>query len=385
MSFGLSETGFNRKRLADIKDEIETELKNIWGDNIDLTPQSNFGQLVGIFSERFALAWELSEGVYLSQYPSTATGVQLDNVVQLNGITRQNATKSTVALTISGTDGTTIPAGSLVSVVNTENKFVTLSEVVIAGGSVSVIGEAENAGAVQATAGTITVIETPIFGWQSVTNAGDAEVGQNMETDAELRARRVASTMFLATNMVDSLFAQLSNIDGVLDALVLDNKTDIVDANGIPAHNFMAIVEGGDNADIAQAIWNNTPQGVDSHGSTTEQITDAQGFSQDVNFTRPTIVPIYHRIDITTNIAEFPGTGVSDIKQAVTNYGEAQFKIGDDVVLSEFYGAINTIPGILSIDLRIGLAASPTGTSNLPITITELSDYDTTQVEVNIV
>ena len=39
MAFGLTAAGFNRKRLADIKDEIETALKLAFGNNIDLEPE----------------------------------------------------------------------------------------------------------------------------------------------------------------------------------------------------------------------------------------------------------------------------------------------------------------------------------------------------------
>ena len=51
---GLSAAGFERKRLIDIKAEIETALKLAFGDNIDLEPQSGFGQFVGILSEAFS-------------------------------------------------------------------------------------------------------------------------------------------------------------------------------------------------------------------------------------------------------------------------------------------------------------------------------------------
>jgi len=102
--FGLSASGFNKKRQADIKAEIETDLIAIFGDNITLIPQSVFGQMVGIHSEREALIWDLAENVYLSMYPSTAQGAALSNVVQFNGIERQEATFSTVTLTVTGTD-----------------------------------------------------------------------------------------------------------------------------------------------------------------------------------------------------------------------------------------------------------------------------------------
>lgn len=381
---GLSASGFERKRLTDIKTEIEAALKIAFGDNIDLAPQSGFGQFIGILSEALSDQWESQENTYNSQYPSTAQGSQLSNVVMYNGIERQDAIKSTVTATITGTEGTVIPAGSQASVAATGSIFITTIEVIVpGGGSVDVYMIAEETGPIEVTIGTLTVIETPIFGWTSITNSIAATIGSSEETDTELRNRRGLSTQALGNNLIDSLFGQLLNLEGVEDVIVKDNKT-AVPADGIPAYQFLVSIIGGIDADIASIIWNNTPQGIASSGTTTVVHTDDQGFPQDVKFTRPADVDIYFKIDITTN-ADFPGSGEADIKSAVVAYGIATFKISDDVIMSEFYTPINTIPGILTIDLFMGLGASPSGTSNLVIDIDEVSKYDTTRVEVNIV
>ena len=293
--------------------------------------------------------------------------------------------KSTAVLDLTGTNGTVIPAGSIVSVQATSDKFITDSEVTIAGGVAAVNATAQIAGGIVALAGTITNIDTPIFGWTTVNNSADAEVGREIESDADLRERRELSTLALGQNLVDSLFGQLSNLDGVEDALVIDNKTDATDANGIPAHQFLSVVSGGSDDDIADKVWVNTPQGINSHGSTTVSITDAQGFPQDVLFSRPIDVDIYLSLDITTESGVFPSSGVDDIKEAIVAYGAANFKISDDVILSGFYTPINSIPGVTSIDLRIGITPSPTGVDNIAIAIDKISRYLTSRIEVDIV
>lgn len=119
MSFGLLTTGFVRKRLADIKSEIEASLREKFGQGINLQAESVFGQLVGIASERESLIWEQMEAVYNSQYPDTASGTSLDKVVALNGIERLAAAPSHVDTNkqlFFGTPGTVITAGSIVSV-----------------------------------------------------------------------------------------------------------------------------------------------------------------------------------------------------------------------------------------------------------------------------
>lgn len=381
---GLTASGFDRKRLTDIKTDIETALKLAFGDNIDLDPQSGFGQFVGILSEALSDQWESQENTYNSQYPSTAQANQLSNVVMYNGIERQEATNSTISsVTISGTNGTVIPAGSKASVASTGAIFITDSEVTISGGTATVDVTSEETGAIESAIDTLTVIETPIFGWTAITNPNAAIAGREEETDAELRIRREQSTQALGQNLVDALFGQLLNLDDVEDAVVISNGTD-APVGGIPAHQFLTSILGGGNAEIAEAIWQNTPQGILSFGTTTVVHTDTQGFPQDVKFTRPDDVDIYFKIDITVD-GSFPGTGEADIKAAVVAYGETTFKISDDVIMSEFYTPINTVPGITSIDLFIGLGASPAGTANITIDPDEVSRYDTTRVEVNIV
>jgi len=382
---GLSAAGFERKRVTDIKTEIENALKLVFGDNIDLDPQSGFGQFVGIVSEALSDQWESQENVYNSQYPSTAQENQLSNVVMYNGIERQDATNSTVTATISGVEGTVITVGSLASVALTGLVFKTLAAVTIpVGGSITVSMQSVELGAIEAASGTLTVIETPIFGWTGITNSADALVGREEETDAELRIRRELSTQALGQNLVDSLFGQLLNITGVEDAVVISNGTDAV-VGGIPAHQFLSSILGGDNDEIAQTVWDNTPQGILSFGATTVTITDDQGFPQDVKFTRPGDVNIYFKVDITVDVAVFPGTGAADIKDAIVAYGIANFKISDDVIRTEFYTPINATPGILTMDLFIGLGASPAGTANMTIDSDEISKYATARVEVNIV
>jgi len=381
MAFGLTLDGFNRKRLADIKAEKETAFKAIFGENINLNPQSNFGQIIGIESESEALVWELAELVYNAFYPSTAQGIQLSNLVTLNGIERRAATKSKATLTLTGVDGTIIPAGSLVAIPNNTEQFSTDLGVVISSGTATVNATALNDGPIIALSGSITQIDTPIFGWQTVTNPSDATEGTNQETDAELRDRRSKSTQAAGQNLVDALFGQLSNLDNVTSARVISNGTGSTSVEGIPAHQFLSIIEGGTNSDIADTIWINTPQGILSYGDITEQIIDSQGFPQDIKFSRPISKDIYFKVTVTTD-ANYPGSGDLDITDNIVEFGKSAYEIGEDVILSQFYTPVNAVPGVISIDIRIGFSASPTGTTNLVLAFNELANFDQLFVQV---
>jgi len=383
---GLTANGFERKRLIKIKSDLEDNLKSVFGSNIDLTPQSGFGQFIGIIAEALSNQWESQENVYNSQYPATAQYNQLSNVVQYNGITRQEATYTTVNATFFGLENTIIPIGSKCKTNDAGIIFTTIEEIIIpASGSIISNLISENKGYFEAAIGTLTIIETPLYGWLSVNNTNAALPGSNKETDAELRARRTLSTQAAGQNLTDSLIGQLLNLDGVEDAIVISNGTNTTNPEGIPAHQFTVTIIGGTIEDVAQIIWKNTPQGIQSYGSLSHNIIDIQGFIQTIYYNMPNEIDIFFKINISINDDEFPPDGEDNIKDAIVKYGWNNFKIYDNVILSEFYTAINETIGILSIDLRIGLSTNPSGTSNIIINFNEISRYDVSKIEVNIV
>lgn len=135
MAFGLTSTGFSKKRLADIKTEIENDVRVALGSNVARLPSQVISQLIGVFSDREASIWEQLEHVYNSQYPDTSEGINLDNVAALTGHTRQAAVKSRVTdlgQLLFGTAGTVVPLGTVFSVEGAPtSQFATDSEVTL--------------------------------------------------------------------------------------------------------------------------------------------------------------------------------------------------------------------------------------------------------------
>ena len=80
---GLTSTGFTKKTLQEIREDLQAALRAAFGDDINLDADSVFGRLVDNFAKPLADVWEALEAVYHSQYPSTAEGVALDNALSL--------------------------------------------------------------------------------------------------------------------------------------------------------------------------------------------------------------------------------------------------------------------------------------------------------------
>lgn len=111
---GITENGFTLKRLDEITADIHAKLKEGWGTDTTIDPQSLIGVLVTSFSDELAAVWEVAQDAYFAMYPMSASGVNLDNAMQFGGITRLRKARTIYSLCCEGADGTTIPYGSLV-------------------------------------------------------------------------------------------------------------------------------------------------------------------------------------------------------------------------------------------------------------------------------
>lgn len=360
--YGLNSTGFNVKRVTEIQAEINDALRAEFGQNFDVSAASPQGQLTGVYSDREASIWELLEQVHQAKNLLNASGADLDDVVSLAAVQRLPATSTTVVLVPAGTGGTIIPAGSVVSLTpGTGQRFVTLAGTTIPN-PVSVA--AESTGPIVVLASSTWAIETPITGWTGVSNALDGETGRNVESDNALRLRYVQAIAGPG-NSLDSLWGALVRITGVAEVVVTENPLYVTDAAGRPPKSFEVVIDGGDDTEIAQAIWDNKPVGIETYGvTTTESITDAVGNAHDVNFSRPSDLNIWIELDYEPN-GEFPVDGEDQILAAILSY-EDTVRIDRDFMSWHVLRLIE-VAGIDSLSIRVGLTASPS--SDLPITV----------------
>ncbi|MCK5641950.1 MAG: baseplate J/gp47 family protein, partial [Gammaproteobacteria bacterium] len=261
MSYGVTDEGFVIKPFAVIEQEIkDSQLANI-NPALDQTAQGPIGQLNGINSAKLREIWELVEAAYNAFNPDSASAASLDNVVALcPGIIRDAATKSAVECTCNLDNGT-YAIGELVAHVvgNPEARFVNTEAVTVAAGpsDEDLDFEAEETGEVVALSGTLTVIAEPVTGWNSVTNASDADVGSPIETDTELRTRREETIRFSGSATVEAIKADVLDIDEVETAIVEENEDDEVQ-NGLLPHSVHVVIWDGsvpaaDDAEVATA------------------------------------------------------------------------------------------------------------------------------------
>lgn len=380
----VTSSGFQRTRLDERLASLKEAVRAIFGPDINLDPDTIDGQMLGIFAESISNLDQLAEDCYQSFNPSSAAGLALSRLVQLNGIRRIAGAHSTASIRCVGTDGTIIPAGSLVSNPATGVTFETLIESTIpSSGQIDINVRATEIGAKFAPAGTLTKIDTPIYGWQTVTNPIDAVPGRNEETDLSLRARRASSTATPAQAVLDGIYGAIANIPDVRQCRVFENDQDTTDSNGLPPHSIYCVVEQGSAEDIAAAIWRRKTVGTTMVGNVSEVVSDSQGNPHTVKFSRPSDANVYVVINLTTRPG-WPTDGEQRIKNALVEWGISDQSIGEELIYSRLFSPINTVPGFAVDSLYIGTTPAPSGTANIGVAFDGLARIDSSRITVNV-
>jgi len=88
VSYGLSDNGFVKKPYEVIVEELEADYKRVFGDTINLAPESPQGQLIAITAEAIYDTWEMAEAIYGSYNIDEVGGLLLDSRAELRGATR---------------------------------------------------------------------------------------------------------------------------------------------------------------------------------------------------------------------------------------------------------------------------------------------------------
>lgn len=216
---------------------------------------------------------------------------------------------------------------------------------------------AENTGPLDPPLNTITQINTNYDGWTACSNESAAYVGRNAETVAEVRQRYASAVYKNSISMKESIQAGLLELSDVTAVTVYENRSDET-VDGLKPHSFEAIVHGGDDREIAQTILEKAPIGIDTNGSVMVEVTDSEGTTEKVYFSRPEEIPIYVRVIIEEYTEEsLPGDLVNTIKQVVADNGNS-LPMGKDVIAQRFLGPIySAVDGISFINLTISTNA----------------------------
>lgn len=313
MSDVLNANGLQTKSLTTLITELTTALQGIYGSDINVDQNSPDGQAINIYSQGGRDLREVLTQTYNSFDPDQATGRVLDQRAAINGVIRQAGTFTRTPVTVTtdravnliGLDAQADQLQPTVSGLFTvrddeDNQFFLLSSIAIAGaGTQSLEFRSAALGEVEVQLNTITTAVTVIPGVTTINNpSAPTIIGVNEESDTAIRMRRRMAVSLGAVGSVDSIQAALVNVSGVTTSLVLENDTNVTDSQGTPPHTIWAIVEGGTDADIANAIYVQRSVGSGMRGAQVVLVPTVTGESYEVRFDRPGQQDLWIRFSI---------------------------------------------------------------------------------------
>lgn len=399
--FGMTDTGFKPKRIADVYESIKARITEITDDKTgekvfqNESDDSLFMQFSFIVAEAIAECWEHAYQASTVRDPNKASGAILKGLIQLNGLVAKFGSQTQINVKFTGLKDATIPAGSLITdVENSVNYSVDKSVIIGADGTATGTATAQTKGPINPQNNTVIVIKTPTYGWTNVTNTGVVVVGAEPQTDEELHQEQQRATSNTEYRQIDAIYAGLLNVPGVEFARVYQNTGLTADSRGIDAKSVAAVVVGGTNEDIANSIARKSANINSFFGSTEVDVTDIQGHVNKIKFSRPEEVEIDVEVNITiTDSSQFPAStedAKNQIKKNIVSYAQYNlqategFAPGVDVIRTRLYTPVNEVPGFKVNSLKIGKHGQGTSEADIEIAWNEVVIFKESNITVDI-
>jgi len=356
----LNDTGFQRQNYDDIVLEIEERARQIYGHEWSINDHSVIGMLIRIWAWFLAKHQQLIEKVYLSGFASTATGVSLDRVGGGVGLPRKQSAHAEVILTFTGTPSVQVPTQTLIQTEDGVEFWTTDVAVLNAQG----IGTCPAVAVLPGLRGnvgmqTITQFVIPVQGVTQVTNENQATGGYELEPDMEYRKRLTSYQQGALNTTTDGIISKVSQVREVTG----------VQVRNLPSQGLWIIVDGGEETEVAQAIFDSVSAGVPTIGATVVGVQDIVGHLHTINFDKAEQVPISVQISLSVG-ANFSQASISTIKEEVQKY-ILSCSIGGKISYSRLFGFAYAAQGVESAELKLGYTNGINQNNNQDILLRE--------------
>lgn len=374
---------------------VQADINTAFGGGVNPALETPQGQLAS--SEAAIIADKNAEvALIVNQIdPQYSDGRFQDAIARIYYLTRKPATSTSVTATLGGVASTVIPAGTLAQDTGGNTYSLTANATIGVGGTVNAEFQNIATGPIPCPAGSLIKVYQAISGWDTISNAADGTLGQDVETREDFEFRRKNSVAINSKGTPEAIYAAVFAVDNVLDVYVIDNPTGATVNTGatsypVIAHSVYIAVVGGVDADIAAAIWNKKDVGCDYNGNTSVTVTDTSGYSYPyptytVKFERPASLAIKFAVEIVDD-ASLPSDIIPLTKAAIIarfngTDGTTRERIGSTIFASRYYGAVPD--GTALISILIG-TSSPTLTQ-VPVGIDQKPTLSASDISVTLV
>jgi len=404
MSF-ITATGVAIQSVEEILDELAAEQQGQIDPLVGTDPTNVLGQLNGIFASHEREDQEAIQELASALNPDSAEGAILDGICAITGTIRNGATPSRFSgskkLSVSLDPGVVVLAGVTSFAVTADVTIVfvateTIENTSVVTASFLVSAESTVEGPIPALSGSVTTILTPTTGLNGVNNPFDAVLGKDIESDTELRLRREREIRQAGSSSADAILSDLLGLEDdagdnpIISAVVLENVTDAIDSNFLPAHSFEAVIWDGIGAvavndDVAEIIHASRSAGIVSWGATTGTASDGSA----ERFSRATQRPV----TIVSLILRYrPGyVGDAAVKAAITTAGNiyqtpvSAFAVDGEVPFSYYISIVMQLAGVSRIESIQWHLSGDTTKANVDLepNVREIATFDSANITIN--
>lgn len=387
----ISDKGYHRPTYNEILAVKIQTAKELFGEDIDTGEQTALGKFIRIGAYDLAKAYEELELVYYARFPNTAIGVSLDRLCVFAAISRNPATRSQHIITVYGEAGFEFGIGELeVCGENGDITFYNVNNYTISeNGSVEVVVECTEAGEI-GNVTKITEIVNPIAEIERIEYIGSAKIGEEVESDYDLRKRFSETLSGAGSSNANAIRAAILRVPTVKSASVIENKTGEVDAQGRPANSFECYAYGGEEyeQEIAEAIFEKAPAGIQTCSTSSnpviKTVTDDSGTEHTIKFSHTENVNVYIKIKYKKN-ANFETDGEKQIENILIENING-LGVGEPVIYSSLYGKIYSVAGVVDVtELSISTNGNSYTQSNIPISQWQVAQTDAAKIVLEVV
>lgn len=365
-------TGLNASSVEEVREQVRDifikAFKTNNGGMLNTESSTPQGQLIDSIT---ALIVEKDNDIlYLANMlnPLKSQGIWQDALAKLYFLSRHQAISSSAQVLCTGKAGVFVPTGALIMSTFNQTKWkCRQGNSIKSDGKVSLIFDCEETGPIAAPAHSLTKIITTIAGWDTADNESAALIGQNVESAASFEDRRYKSVALNSRSSLQSVYSRLAALNGVIAVCVRQNRGDEtirIDGVEIKAHSVYVCILGGNDNDIASALYATVSAGCDYTGDSVVEVKDPITHTKDrVSFNRPKERAI--KVQVTIRKTDgLPSNAEQAIKDCILQnfLGSEQAQIhsltplnrvvmGDDLYSSRFYPTLsaNNFQSVISI------------------------------------
>lgn len=366
----------------DILSEYQALFKNVFPD-INTDPSTPQGQIITSLTQT-----DLATISYLENLANAfflgGNGYFLDLWAwNLFRVTRKQGIPSSALITIQGVAGTEIPGDFLISD-NQYNYKISQSVIIPKTGTIDVLFYCTEINEFIANPNTITQIVTIVNGVERVNNTNMATPAILKETDGELFQRCVYFGSTARNASFRSILANVAEVSGVNRIAGAENVTNgPLEVSGVTLtpHSICLVVDGGENEDIANTMFNSRATGCDMVGDTEVTILlDNQKYTY--KFYRPTAVPLKAQVKVSATGAIIPSNYESEVKNVLSNFInnlDINKNITQPLLANNL---IKNITDLNILDVKFGLKSGDLGYTNIQLKLNEIASIRVDDITV---